>query len=1074
MLKSCLLVAALVVTQLFTVASAATWTGNIDSDWFNAGNWTGGVPTAGTSADFNDPDPAVIAVGAAVASAVNMTQGMLTINSGSLTVTTTSILGQGAFNPQLIQNGGVVTWNGGGLYVGSVTGSGADIYSYNGGTFTATQLTIRNDGQFDHGNSFSPVNVSGAMTVGAATSGDSVFNLNGNILNIGTALTIGVGSNTGTTAFNFGNVGTAALNFTSASGAINVNGTNNFVIPAGLVNPITVPTTSIIGSGAGYSKITQDGGTLAWNGGGLYVGSTADGMKDEYNFNNGTFTASQLTVRADGEFNHNKTGAAMNITGAMTVGAMPTGDSVFNLNGNILNIGTALTIGVGSNTGTTAFNFGNVGTAALNFTSASGAINVNGTNNFVIPAGLVNPITVPTTSIIGSGAGYSKITQDGGTLAWNGGGLYVGSTADGMKDEYNFNNGTFTASQLTVRADGEFNHNKTGANMNIVGSLNIGNTAAGASVFNLNGNELTIGTNLDIGVGANTGSGTFNFGNPATAKINFTGGASNGINIAGTNTLNVPVGLVNPLVIPGQSIIGTTDGFSVFNQNGGALDFNGTLYISNNNDSKKDQYNFNGGTLQIQTLHVRQWGEFNHNAASELDIVTSLNLGDVATGNSFFNLNGGEMKIGANLNIGVANNTGSGTFSFGNPATAKLTFTGGTGNGINIGGANTLVVPAGLVNPIVVPGQSIIGSATGGESIYQQDGGTVSFNNTFYIANSVNAGGETDKVILNGGTLNLNGPASTILLQTRGALIVNGGTLNAKNFNIGNIAGYVSESTGGVSNFAGLVRVNAAGDTTNDYFNVSGGTVNITGAGNDLELYGNSVATITGGQINIADDFLVGTLAARTTIVNQSGGLVQADALQLATVAGATGTYNLSGGSLKLNTLDLTNPGADAFNFSGGRLSAVNVDNLDNILNYTGGYLSPGLLGMPSTMTFNTGLVFPAAGGLEMDLVAPETFGGPNDLLVVGGDLTLDGVLNVGAIPSGVFPIITFTGTLNDLGMDVLFPLTQSIFVVMNEGGIGGTVYLQVLPIPEPSSMMLFVGLGGLGMRARRRQRRAA
>lgn len=1039
--------------------SAATWTGNTNSDWFTASNWSGGVPTSGTTGDFNDPDPSIIN-GAAVASAINMTQGSLTLNSGSLTVGGLSQIGQGGFNPTFNQTGGDVFWNGGGLYVGNIVGSGADIYTYGGGTFSAAQLTIRGEGQFDHNNSANAMNITGGLTV-ASNTGNHVFNLNGNVLNLGGKLTIGTGSNTGSSSFNFGAPTTAKLTFTTSSGAIDVNGTNTFTVP-NLTNALNVPGQSIIGGSDGFSVFTQQGGAVDFNGN-LYVSNLDDGKKDQYNFNGGTLQTQLLTVYQWGEFNHN-TSAELDVVTDLNLGTSATGNSIFNLNGNQVKVGGSLNVGA-AGTGTGAFNFGNPATAKL--TISTGGLNVGGSSTFIVP-NLTNPLTVPGQSIVGGTNGFSVFTQNGGAVDFNGN-LYISNLDDAKKDQYNFNGGTLQVQNLIVYQWGEFNHNAS-SELDIVTSLSLGNSATGNSFFNLNGNQVKIGSSLNIGVGGNTGSGTFNFGNPTTAKLTITSG---GINIDGTNTFTVP-NLTNPLTIPGQSIVGGSNGFSVFEQNGGAVDFNGTLYISNSNDGKKDQYNFNGGTLQVQTLNVYQWGEFNqNNASSFLDVVGSVSLGNSATGDSFFNMNGHEVKIGGNLEIGTANNTGSGTFSFGNPATAKLTI----GAGINIYGKSTLVIPAGLVNPIVVPGQTIVGQGSGGESIYQQDGGTVSFNGQFYIANVANLGGETDKVILNGGTLNLNGVSSNINLQTRGAIIVNGGTLNAKTFNIGNNAGYIAgfESTGGTSNFAGTVKLDPVGDSDGDFINISGGTVNITGAGNDLELHGTGTATISGGLVNIVDDFLIGTRAAHVGIVNQTGGRVMvSDTLQLATVAGSSGTYNLSGGELKVGTLDLTNSGSDAFNLNGGKLSAVVVDNTDGILNYTSGVLSPGLVNNPATMTLNTGLTMPAAGGLEMDLHFPNTLGGGNDLLVVNGNLVLDGILSVNSdVPVGTFPILTFTGSLNDLGLQVLFPLTQSVFVQLNQGG-GGTVFLTVIPVPEPSSMLLLAGLGLIGLQARRRTRCAA
>jgi surface protein len=71
------------------VFSQSTWTGAIDSDWNNAGNWTSGVPTTTSDVIISDKpnDPEIITSGAVAKSIVLTTGGKLTINmNGTLSI----------------------------------------------------------------------------------------------------------------------------------------------------------------------------------------------------------------------------------------------------------------------------------------------------------------------------------------------------------------------------------------------------------------------------------------------------------------------------------------------------------------------------------------------------------------------------------------------------------------------------------------------------------------------------------------------------------------------------------------------------------------------------------------------------------------------------------------------------------------------------------------------------------------------------------------------------------------------------------------------------------------------------
>jgi fibronectin-binding autotransporter adhesin len=135
------------------------------------------------------------------------------------------------------------------------------------------------------------------------------------------------------------------------------------------------------------------------------------------------------------------------------------------------------------------------------------------------------------------------------------------------------------------------------------------------------------------------------------------------------------------------------------------------------------------------------------------------------------------------------------------------------------------------------------------------------------------------------------------------------------------------------------------------------------------------------------------------------------------------------------------------------------------------GTIAPGT--SAGTLTLNNSLNLASSAVLSFELAGNNTTvgGGVNDLLVVGGNLTLDGTLNVTELGAGSFlsanpgdkwRLINYSGTLTDNGLALgSMPALQSGLFFAVDTATAGQVNLMV--VPEPSAAMLGL-VGGLGL----------
>ncbi|MFC3550368.1 autotransporter domain-containing protein [Lysobacter cavernae] len=192
---------------------------------------------------------------------------------------------------------------------------------------------------------------------------------------------------------------------------------------------------------------------------------------------------------------------------------------------------------------------------------------------------------------------------------------------------------------------------------------------------------------------------------------------------------------------------------------------------------------------------------------------------------------------------------------------------------------------------------------------------------------------------------------------------------------------------------------------------------------------GASIQRLTGrGVVALGGQDLTLTAASDTYagVFTGSGGFILADGLQVLTGASSnyTGAARVDGGALWVNGT-LGNASSHAQVASGALLGGNGALGGD-VGVAAGGHLSPGATGSrPGTLSIGGSLDLASGALLDYQFGQANVVGGAfNDLLIVNGDLTLDGVLNVTQSPGGLFNIglyrvIDYTGSLDDRGLDL-------------------------------------------------------
>ncbi|MDR2870987.1 MAG: autotransporter-associated beta strand repeat-containing protein, partial [Xanthomonadaceae bacterium] len=715
-----------------------------------------------------------------------------------------------------------------------------------------------------------------------------------------------------------------------------------------------------------------------------------------------------------------------NATITLGAGSSVTNNATSSTGSNGLWGGGPNTIEFGSN-GTLTIGVG--ATVAATGTQNNGEpINVFGSNNTIINYGTINSksgaaiwfedktITAGTTNTVDNhGTIITQLGSNANVIGNNSNGpvTFINRTGAVVQGSLSFAGGD---DNLKLEAGsvitGSFNGGGGNNTLTLSGATGSSDSLAGdiRNFQTLNKNGLGVWT-LTGAVGANTGS------NPIPLSVFVNDGTlaltGNNANFNGTITVG-----------PG-TIAGT-----------------GPAVLEARAQSLPPSIIDNGLVRFVQDTAGTYTGVISGSGAVEKTLGGTLTLAGVNTYSGGTTVNAGTLSISADNNLGAASggltlNSGTlnTTASFAMSRAATLLTAGGTFN-TNAGTALTYNGVIGGDGDLIKTGAGtlILNNANTyfGSAILQQG--------VLQIASDSALSSMFSGLLFSGGTLSTTADITTYRLASIDA---NGGTIDTA-------AGTTFTDNGSINGVGTLTKI---GSGTLD---LSGSILGATQAGG---------MAINGGTVKISSDAQLGALAAglsfnggtlemangitvdRATTLNAGGGTIAVDqgpnvANFDGVISGAGGLTKTGGGVLFLhgdNTYTGATTVASGWLYvdgdqsaatgtttvaSGARLDGNGTLGGDVILE-SGSVIGPGsVVNSAATLTINGSLTIDSGAELLYNMVQANTAGGAlNDLLVVNGDLTLGGTINVvdqgQTLGPGVYRIINYSGTLTNNGLTI-------------------------------------------------------